>query len=184
MRILLTILATGVLNVGCASVLQPPSTLRPPSHPLLTTATWLSESTEYGPSVSDAPKTAQPNHMLRVQLNLKGLKKARYRTQEHVMNLVRAAYHGTPFRQALGHAHTTLDLKSMTYSVSGRIQSGDLVFFSGAHDSPRLAIVLKRRGQHKLTAVTIIRGAARPIFIDLKRGHVRRVKGKELMLLK
>ncbi|MEE2756826.1 MAG: hypothetical protein VYA30_09190 [Myxococcota bacterium] len=177
MRCTTTALIFALLS-GCGVNLGEQVLSRPPLHPLLDTQTWLPKTD--GPTVH-FPRSVSSNtkqSQLRIKLNLKQLNPSKYRTLEHELKFIRAAYHGTAVRHRLGRVYSVAQLKATGRPVRRNLQVGDIVFF-GQTGTPRIAVVKHIERDGTLQADALTRSKKRTIKINLtyrsKRRHQQRI---------
>ena len=166
-----------VVITGCGA-LERPTLSRPPSHPLLNVASWLSpDSNRNSGQLRIGPHIKLPDtrHDARqFQRNLNGLNPAQYRSNSHVFNLVRATYRGTTISATMNAVRNVAELKAKGQRTDARVKPGDIIFFRRAAKVPILAIVKRRTSDGGVLAVGPVRNRLREIKIDLRHRSTRR----------
>ncbi|MGC6415863.1 MAG: hypothetical protein ACON3Z_01955 [Bradymonadia bacterium] len=162
------------MHYGGASV-----SAKPPIHPLLSSAQWRIPERKPTLSFTPKPKRYETTDEALLKSNIGRLSPGAYRRRPDELNLVRAIYHGTDLRTALGNVHSISELKAIGRQYEGPVRTGDVLFF-GQNTTPRLAVVQTVRTDGTIISKGIARGHLRTVFVQLERPRQRRSGGRIL----
>ena len=150
--------------------------VKPPIHPLLSTAEWRVRVPK--PTLTFAPKPLRYNSAAETVLkgNMSKLSPKAFLQPADELNLVRAIYQHTHLRKTFGNVHSVSELRAIGRRAIGDARTGDILFFD-QNIAPRLAVVQRTRSDGTIVAKGIVRGRLRTVFVHLQRPTQRRSKG-------
>jgi len=174
---LLICLAT--FSFGCAGFVNQPSSVRPPSHPLLGAGTWLGSQQVHHSVPPSSPNLSVNKHVHQrlMHKNIARLNPRRFANNSASLNLLRAIYADTPVRGLLGRTRSVHEVKALGTIPSGPPQVGDVFFFKHTDASPSLAVVKAHRSDGITIALAPVRGQLREVRIHMGHRSTRRRKG-------
>jgi hypothetical protein len=169
----------GLSTAACAGLMNQPSSVRPPTHPLLGASTWFGGQQSHGPIQSNRQNESSQvgKYQRLIQMNIAKLNARVFPDNRSSINLLRAVYAETPIRKRLGRVRSLHEVRALGTIPDGPLRAGDVVFFKQFDTTPGLAIVKGYRHDGRVVAIAPLRGRLREIQLHLKQRATRRSRG-------